>query len=100
MTPKKMVDTFSAILLFIQRVIDFDPQVEYLYVNWNYMPQSGPSLIHPHLQVNCGYNPTNYHRMQIEGCKKYLLENNSNFSQDSVSNNVFYEILDINLIIG
>lgn len=82
LTPQKMEDAFSAILLFIQRVIDFDPKVHYVYVNWNYMPQSGSSLIHPHLQVNCGYNPTNYHRMQIEGCKKYLLENNSNFWQD------------------
>lgn len=82
LTPQKMSDSFWAAILFIKRVIGFDPKVEYFYVNWNYMPQSGSSLIHPHLQVNCGYNPTNYHKMQIEGCKKYELENNSDFWQD------------------
>jgi UDPglucose--hexose-1-phosphate uridylyltransferase len=82
LTPQKMNDSFWAAILFIKRIIGFDPKADYFYVNWNYMPQSGSSLIHPHLQVNCGYTPTNYHKMQIEGCKKYEFENNSDFWQD------------------
>jgi len=91
LTPQKMSDSFWAAILFIKRVIGFDPKVEYFYVNWNYMPQSGSSLIHPHLQVNCGYNPTNYHKMQIEGCKKYELENNSDFWQDFMTSEKEHE---------
>lgn len=85
LTPEIMRDAFSAALLFIKRVIDFDPEVKFLYINWNYMPQSGSSLIHPHLQVNCGYVPTNHHRIQIEGCKRYFTENGKSFWQDFMS---------------
>ena len=46
------------------------------------MPESGSSLVHPHLQVNCGTIPTNYHRTQIEGCKNYFKKNGTSFWQD------------------
>ena len=82
LTPERMRDAFSAALLFIQRIVDFDPEVKFFYINWNYMPQSGSSMIHPHLQVNCGDVPTNHLRMQIDGCKRYLKENGRSFWQD------------------
>lgn len=84
LTPETMRDAFSAALLFIQRVVDVDPKVQFFSINWNYMPQSGSSLVHPHLQVSCGYVPTNHHRIQIEGCKRYLNENRKSFWQDFV----------------
>jgi len=83
-TPKIMEDAFSAALVFIQRVVDFDPQVQFFSINWNYMPQSGSSLVHPHIQVNCGYVPTNHHRIQIEGCKRYVKEHGTSFWQDFI----------------
>jgi UDPglucose--hexose-1-phosphate uridylyltransferase len=84
LTPEIMKDAFSASLLFIQRVVEFDPEVHFFSINWNYMPQSGSSLVHPHIQVNCGYIPTNHHRIQIEGCKRYLKENGTSFWQDFI----------------
>jgi len=85
LTPEIMRDAFSAALQFIQRVVDFDPEVQFFSINWNYMPPSGSSLVHPHLQVNCGYVPTNHHRIQIEGCKRYLKENGKSFWQDFIN---------------
>lgn len=82
LTAERMVAAFSAALEFIRRVIDFDSRVHYYYINWNYMPQSGSSLVHPHLQVNCGYVPTFVHRLQLEGLKKYCDEKGKNFWQD------------------
>ena len=79
-----MKDAFSAALLFIQRVVDVDPDVNFFSINWNYMPPSGSSLVHPHIQVNCGYVPTNHHRLQIEGCKRYRKENGTSFWQDYI----------------
>jgi UDPglucose--hexose-1-phosphate uridylyltransferase len=82
LTPEVMGDAFSAALLFIREVARFDPEVRYFSINWNYMPQSGSSLVHPHLQVNCGYVPTNHHRLQIEGCRRYYSDQGKEFWQD------------------
>ena len=84
LTPEVMKDAFSAVLLFIKRVIEFDPKVQFFSLNWNYMPPSGSSLVHPHLQVNCGYFPGNHHRIQIEGCKRYRKEKGKSFWQDYI----------------
>jgi UDPglucose--hexose-1-phosphate uridylyltransferase len=85
LTPERLKDSFSAALSFIQRVGDFDPRVQFFSINWNYMPDSGSSLVHPHLQVNCGYVPTTYYRLQIEGCRRYLDENGKDFWKDFMS---------------
>ena len=85
LTPERLNDSFSAAQSFIRRVADYDPQVGFFSINWNYMPDSGSSLVHPHLQVNCGYAPTNMQRMQIEGCKRYLAEIGTSFWQDFVT---------------
>ncbi len=82
LTPEAMSDAFSAAMMFIREVARFDPEVRYFSINWNYMPQSGSSLVHPHLQVNCGYVPTNHHRLQIEGCKRYYRDHGKDFWQD------------------
>ena len=85
LTPERLKDSFSAALSFVRRVVDFDPQVQFFSINWNYMPESGSSLVHPHLQVNCGYVPTNHHRVQIEGCTRYLNENGRSFWKDFIN---------------
>jgi UDPglucose--hexose-1-phosphate uridylyltransferase len=82
LTPERLRDSFSAAQSFIRRVADYDLEVGFFSINWNYMPDSGSSLVHPHLQVNCGYTPTNMQRMQIEGCKRYLAEIGTSFWQD------------------
>jgi len=84
-TAEVMRDAFSAALLFIQKVANFDPKVRYFSINWNYMPQSGSSLVHPHLQVNCGYVPTNHLRLQIEGCNRYRNEHGTSFWRDFIN---------------
>ena len=66
-----MFDAFRAAVRFIRRVCEVDRDVEFCYINWNYMPPAGSSLVHPHIQVNCGGVPTNLHRAQLEGSRKY-----------------------------
>lgn len=81
-TVENMKDAFLAAQDFIKRVIDADPKVNYFYVNWNYMPPAGSSMVHPHIQVNCGEVPTNQHRLQLEACRNYEEENGKSFWQD------------------
>jgi galactose-1-phosphate uridylyltransferase len=73
----------------MKMVLDADPETNYAYINWNYMPPAGSSMIHPHLQVNCGRLPTNQHRRQIEACEKYHEKNGKNFWHDFVEKEIW-----------
>ena len=84
LTIEKMKDAFFAAQTFVKKIMDLDHGTDFFYINWNYMPPAGSSLIHPHIQVNCGEIPTNQHRIQLESCRKYYAENGKNFWQDFI----------------
>jgi len=84
-TPKIMEDAFTAALIFIGSVAKRDPGANYFSINWNYMTPAGSSMIHPHIQVNCGAVPTFQHRIQMESSLKYYLENGRTFWEDFIS---------------
>jgi galactose-1-phosphate uridylyltransferase len=84
LTPETMHDAFSASLLYLKRVADADPLVQFFTINWNYMPAAGSSLVHAHLQPNAGEVPTNALREQIEGCRRYEQVNRRDFWQDFI----------------
>lgn len=82
LTADIMKDAFMAALSFIKRVSEGDPQVRFFNVNWNYMPPAGSSIVHPHLQVNCGRIPTRQVQLQFESSQKYYLENGRTYWHD------------------
>jgi UDPglucose--hexose-1-phosphate uridylyltransferase len=82
LTPETMHDAFTAALTFVRRIADVDPLVHYFSINWNYMPAAGSSIVHPHLQPNCGEVPTNQHRRQLEASRRYFHENGRTFWED------------------
>src|SRR5512136_1942423 len=82
LTPTTMSDAFSACLLYLRRVAEFDPLVQFFSVNWNYMPCAGSSIVHAHLQPNAGEVATNALREQIEGSRRYENVNQRNYWQD------------------
>jgi len=79
LTPQTMKDAFLSSLVFIRSVAGYDENVRCFNLNWNYLPPAGSSMIHPHLQPNCGEIPTNELRLQIEGSKWYFAETGRNF---------------------
>ena len=56
---------------FLKRVVEVDPGVRFISINWNYLPMSGGSVIHPHLQAMGGELPTNYQGRMIEASRKF-----------------------------
>jgi len=82
LNPESMLDAFSAALVFVKRVFDWDPKVNSCSVNWNYMPPSGSSMVHPHLQISCGEVHTNEMRMQLDGSREYYNKTGTDFWQD------------------
>ena len=71
LNPAAMKDAFSASFLFLRRLLEIDTRLRCFSINWNYMPASGSSLVHPHLQPNASEVPTNQLRLQLEGAARY-----------------------------
>jgi galactose-1-phosphate uridylyltransferase len=67
---------------YIKSVQKADPEAKYHFMAWNYMPPSGGSLVHPHLQGNAGYFPTTYQKQILEASQKYYEEKGTNYWSD------------------
>lgn len=84
LTPHAMADAFIASLHFIRSVAEYDEKVCCFTLNWNYLPPAGSSMVHPHLQPNCGEMATNQLRLQLEGSRRYLHQTGRNFWLDYI----------------
>jgi galactose-1-phosphate uridylyltransferase len=71
-----------AALTCIKSVKKADATVKHHFIAWNYMPPSGGSLVHPHLQVNAGCRPTNFQKLLLEASRKYRRKNGTNYWSD------------------
>jgi UDPglucose--hexose-1-phosphate uridylyltransferase len=63
----------------LKRFEKADAEVKYHFIAWNYMMPSGGSLVHPHLQCNAGYFPTNYQQQILEASDKYFKTKGTNY---------------------
>jgi galactose-1-phosphate uridylyltransferase len=60
------------------------PESVYHLISWNYMPASGSSIIHPHLQVFASSWAPNLLREKLEAARAYLKANGTNYWDDLV----------------
>jgi UDPglucose--hexose-1-phosphate uridylyltransferase len=67
---------------FLKSARRADPKARYHFIAWNYMPPSGGSLVHPHLQSNAGYYPTNYEKILHQASRKYFKKHGTNYWGD------------------
>ena len=85
-TPQRIADAFGFAMGFFRRVHELkDPEAVYHIINWNYMPVSGSSLIHPHLQVFATSSAPNLMRQELEAARAYQVKTGSNFWDDFVA---------------
>jgi UDPglucose--hexose-1-phosphate uridylyltransferase len=75
-------DALIAAQSYIKYVQEKDPRAIYHFIAWNYMPPSGGSIIHPHLQSNIGYHPTVFQAEILQASEKYYQTNESNYWSD------------------
>ena len=78
-TPKMIYDAFLASQDYFKKVHEYDSEAKYYCIMWNYMPPSGSSQVHPHLQVFAGYFPLAYHQKLLDVSQKYRDENSANY---------------------
>lgn len=57
-----LVDGFMAAQDYIRRVQDTAGQKLYTAINWNYLPASGGSILHPHLHATLSHSASNHQR--------------------------------------
>jgi UDPglucose--hexose-1-phosphate uridylyltransferase len=77
-----VLNALLAAQAYLKRVRKADSAAKYSFIAWNYMPPSGGSLVHPHLQCNAGYYPTDYQKQVLEASEKYFREKGTNYWSD------------------
>lgn len=83
-TPAVMADAFACCIDYLGDVAARQPDMVYQSVNWNYMPQAGGSIVHPHLQIAASSTPTNYYAAAVPALSRYRSEHGSDFWPDLV----------------
>jgi galactose-1-phosphate uridylyltransferase len=81
-TEEQLFNGFSIARSFLRRLVEVDPAARFFSINWNYLPMSGGSIIHPHLQIIGGDLPTHYQGEMIEGGRSYRQQGGNIFWDD------------------
>jgi galactose-1-phosphate uridylyltransferase len=83
--PQRIADGFRLALKYFRHLDDIKhPESVYHLISWNYMPASGSSIIHPHLQVFATSFAPNLLREKLQAAKDYMAENKTNYWDDLV----------------
>jgi len=84
--PERIAKAFGLALDFFRKIKKTGhPEAVYPIINWNYMPPSGSSLIHPHLQVFFTSSAPNLMRDELSAAKQYKEQNGKNFWDELVT---------------
>jgi UDPglucose--hexose-1-phosphate uridylyltransferase len=78
-------DAFSLAQEGIERVKRQEAGYDYCSINWNYLPESGGGLFHPHLQLVVEEEPTVSHRKVLDGLKQYRAKWGKGFWEEWLS---------------
>jgi len=81
-TQELLANALIASQIYLERVQEYDAEAKYFYIGWNYMPTSGGSQPHPHLQVEGTYFPAPYQNKLMEASQQYYITNGTNFWAD------------------
>ncbi|MEZ4525428.1 MAG: hypothetical protein R2941_05845 [Desulfobacterales bacterium] len=83
--PARIADAFGMVIDFFEILEKIrHPEAVYHMINWNYMPPSGSSIIHPHLQVFSSSDAPNLLRQELEAARIYKEKNKTCYWDDLV----------------
>jgi UDPglucose--hexose-1-phosphate uridylyltransferase len=83
--PQTIADGFRLSLKYFRHLHAMNhPESVYHLISWNYMPASGSSIIHPHLQVFATCFAPNLLREKLAAAKAYMAINKTNYWDDLV----------------
>jgi galactose-1-phosphate uridylyltransferase len=79
-----LANGFLAAQHFLKIVYKKSPKNKYLTINWNYLPPSGASLIHPHLHLMADRDPSDYHGLILRRGKRFWKKFKVNYWSDLI----------------
>ena len=83
--PRRIADGFRLALKYFRHLHRMKhPESVYHLVSWNYMPASGSSIIHPHLQVFASSYAPNRLREELQAAAAYMEARGSNYWDDLI----------------
>ena len=86
LTTDRMTKAFGLAMDFFKRLeILSHPESVYHLINWNFMPPSGSSLIHTHLQVFATSSAPNLMREELVASQAYMEKNKTVYWDDLVA---------------
>jgi len=84
--PRRIADGFRLAIKYFRHLEDIKhPESVYHLISWNYMPASGSSIIHPHLQVFASSFAPNFLREKLEAAGDYMDKHGTNYWDDLVA---------------
>jgi galactose-1-phosphate uridylyltransferase len=78
-TVRTVADSLLAASDYIARVLKTDSRAAHLSVNWNYLPPSGGSILHPHLHVLASEQQTRYGRLTAEAAQRFYSQHGKSY---------------------
>lgn len=82
-TPTLLSDAFAAARVYFGQAQRL-PRTTYTLIFWNYMPASGGTQIHPHLQIFATDTPGNTLEEELAASRRYYDENGRIYSDDLI----------------
>jgi len=72
-------DAFMAAQAYIQNVMAVENKPLHISINWNYLPHSGGSILHPHLHIVISESATNYQALMNQKGKAFKATHNKEY---------------------
>jgi len=85
---EKLTNAFLLAQDGIRRLRQYDKTFNFSSINWNYLPQSGGAILHPHLHIVAENHPTSSHQNVLERLKTYWEREGSLFWEDYLSEEI------------
>ena len=80
-----LINGFLASQLFLKKVSTANLKTKYFSINWNYMPPSGGSLVHPHLHLMADKEPSDHHKLLLKRGKRFWKKYKLNYWSDLIN---------------
>jgi galactose-1-phosphate uridylyltransferase len=76
---RQIEDTLNASIDYFSRIYRKDREAKYPSFNWNHLPSSGASIVHPHVQLVMDRSPTCITDLYLRASERYYKEKKENY---------------------
>lgn len=78
-TEEHIRTAFATAHAYLKKVLALDEAVTHISINWNYLPPSGGSILHPHIQTIASEHPTRYQAVTTAAGERFLTEHGADY---------------------